>query len=182
MLLLSRLIMGQATTRRRSRPTPVGTTRRRIRPPWPTRPSSRGRAAKKRDRRSPSLPRLLRSCVRSAMGPSTSHFGQNVNLSKSHADPDSATIVWKFYQKINRLIDLSRQNGARGGSGRSVGEDVLFLPAEEIELRPRRQEGEGRGRQMRAAHAGQPAVELGAQAMEMQNVARGIGKLRLGEF
>ena len=60
-------------------------------------------------------------------------------------------------------------------------EDVLGLPAAEIELGPGRQEVETGLRQFVAAFARQHRVEPLAQTMQMQHVGRGIGELRLAE-
>jgi hypothetical protein len=60
-------------------------------------------------------------------------------------------------------------------------EDVLGLPAAEIELGPGRQEVEAGLRQLGAAFARQHRVETFAQAMQMQHVGSGIGELRLAK-
>src|SRR5438874_2597157 len=60
-------------------------------------------------------------------------------------------------------------------------EDLLGLPAAEIELRPGRQEVETGLRQRRAALAREHGVEPFAQGMQMQHVGSGISELRLAE-
>ena len=61
----------------------------------------------------------------------------------------------------------------------AMGEDIRFFPAEQIELGPRRQEGEAGLGMLQPTVADEPRHELVAQRMQVQHVGSGIFELRL---
>src|SRR5437016_9317038 len=70
-------------------------------------------------------------------------------------------------------------SGARNRSG--MGKYVLLGPAGEVEPDPVGQEAVAGGRQRLAPLAGQHAVQLGLERVQVQHVGGGIGDLGLGE-
>src|SRR5271165_5918627 len=73
---------------------------------------------------------------------------------------------------------ISGQASFRSG----MGENILGGKAGEIEPHPLGQEAEARAGQRLAAFAGQHGVEPGLQRMQMRNVGRGVGHLRIAQF
>src|ERR1700722_10953704 len=80
------------------------------------------------------------------------------------------------------------RNGARpagmpvkSSCGSRMRENILGVPALQIEPRPRRQKFETGLRQPEAALAGEHGIEALAQRMQMQDIGSCIGQLRLAE-
>src|SRR3984957_5968662 len=92
------------------------------------------------------------------------------------ASPDNAARTSRYECDRNGAVP-----GGKRDSGSGMGEDVLGIPAVQIELGPRRQKVETCLRQRRTALARQHDIEAFAQAMQMKHVGGRVSQLRLAQ-